>query len=146
MLLLLADVLQDARSAARAVDADAHDVAERARVELGAHYAEDLSLAALARAVGRLAQPALPGVPARDRDDAARLPRAACGCGAALEALVRVRPDLTALALDLGYASHSHFARSFRRAFGLTPSEARGRISSGSGPTARPRTRCPEPS
>jgi AraC-like DNA-binding protein len=33
--------------------------------------------------------------------------------------------DLTRLALDLGYSSHSHFTASFRRAFGVTPSAAR---------------------
>jgi AraC-like DNA-binding protein len=33
--------------------------------------------------------------------------------------------DLTTLALDLGFSSHSHFASAFRRAFGCTPSEFR---------------------
>jgi len=33
--------------------------------------------------------------------------------------------DLTVLALDLGFSSHSHFAAAFRRAFGSTPSEFR---------------------
>jgi AraC-like DNA-binding protein len=33
--------------------------------------------------------------------------------------------DLTTLALDLGFSSHSHFAASFRRAFGCTPSQFR---------------------
>jgi AraC family transcriptional regulator len=33
--------------------------------------------------------------------------------------------DLTALALDLGFSSHSHFSFAFRRAFGCTPSEFR---------------------
>jgi AraC-like DNA-binding protein len=30
--------------------------------------------------------------------------------------------NLARLALDLGYSSHSHFATSFRRAFGVSPS------------------------
>ena len=30
--------------------------------------------------------------------------------------------DLTSLALDLGYSSHSHFTAAFRQAYGLTPS------------------------
>lgn len=42
--------------------------------------------------------------------------------------------DLTALALDLGFSSHSHFTLVFRRAFGCTPSHfrraTRGRKSS----------------
>ncbi|HEU4892148.1 MAG TPA: AraC family transcriptional regulator [Vicinamibacterales bacterium] len=33
--------------------------------------------------------------------------------------------DLTALALDLGFSSHSHFTFSFRKLFGCTPSEFR---------------------
>jgi len=33
--------------------------------------------------------------------------------------------DLSRLALDLGYSSHSHFTASFHRAFGVPPSEAR---------------------
>jgi AraC-like DNA-binding protein len=33
--------------------------------------------------------------------------------------------DLTGLALDLGYSSHSHFTDSFVREFGLTPSAFR---------------------
>ena len=33
--------------------------------------------------------------------------------------------DLTALALDVGFSSHSHFSASFRRAFGCTPSQFR---------------------
>jgi AraC family transcriptional regulator len=33
--------------------------------------------------------------------------------------------DLTVLAFDLGFSSHSHFAAAFRRAFGCTPSQFR---------------------
>jgi len=33
--------------------------------------------------------------------------------------------DLTSLALDLGFSSHSHFTLAFRRAFGCTPSQFR---------------------
>jgi AraC-like DNA-binding protein len=35
--------------------------------------------------------------------------------------------DLTALALDLGFSSHSHFTATFRRQFGRTPSQYRER-------------------
>lgn len=44
------------------------------------------------------------------------------------EGLVRVldgEPDLSTLAFDLGYASHSHFTSRFRRVFGATPSQVR---------------------
>lgn len=43
---------------------------------------------------------------------------------ASLERLVDA-DDLTALALELGFSSHSHFTDSFRREFGLPPSEVR---------------------
>jgi AraC family transcriptional regulator len=35
--------------------------------------------------------------------------------------------DLTTLALELAFSSHSHFTFAFRRAFGCTPSEYRRR-------------------
>jgi AraC-like DNA-binding protein len=33
--------------------------------------------------------------------------------------------DLTALSLDLGFSSHSHFSATFREAYGCSPSEFR---------------------
>ena len=44
----------------------------------------------------------------------------------ALDRLRDHRLDLTTLALDLGYASHSHFTAVFRKQFGITPSAFRG--------------------
>jgi AraC-like DNA-binding protein len=44
---------------------------------------------------------------------------------AALEQLAEGADDLTALAFELGFASHSHFSAAFRREFGHTPSEVR---------------------
>lgn len=38
------------------------------------------------------------------------------------------RADLTEVALDAGYSSHSHFGRAFRRAFGAPPSAIRARL------------------
>ena len=43
----------------------------------------------------------------------------------ALERLEQGERDLTRLALDLGYSSHSHFTAAFRRCFGTPPSRAR---------------------
>jgi len=43
----------------------------------------------------------------------------------ALEALRETRIDLTEIALDLGYSSHSHFTMVFRQHFGVTPSALR---------------------
>ena len=44
---------------------------------------------------------------------------------ASLERLADGADDLTSLALDLGFSSHSHFTDVFRREFGKTPSEVR---------------------
>jgi AraC-like DNA-binding protein len=43
----------------------------------------------------------------------------------ALEALGRGEKDLSRLAFDLGFSSHSHFSYSFRREFGVPPSRFR---------------------
>ncbi len=43
--------------------------------------------------------------------------------------LVADREDFTALALDLGFSSHSHFSAAFRQAYGRTPSEFREALS-----------------
>src|SRR5262245_53735551 len=44
---------------------------------------------------------------------------------ASLERLADGANDLTALALELGFSSHSHFTDSFRREFGRAPSDVR---------------------
>jgi AraC family transcriptional regulator len=43
----------------------------------------------------------------------------------ALERVAAPASDLTDLALDLGYSSHSHFTAAFRKAFGMAPSTFR---------------------
>ena len=45
--------------------------------------------------------------------------------GAAVERLAEGERDIAALAIDLGFAHHSHFSARFRRAFGITPTHAR---------------------
>jgi AraC-like DNA-binding protein len=45
----------------------------------------------------------------------------------ALERVLDSQKDLSDLALDLGYCSHSHFTAAFRRLYGITPSAARQR-------------------
>jgi AraC-like DNA-binding protein len=58
---------------------------------------------------------------------------------AALERLAGGAKDLTALALELGFSSHSHFADAFRTEFGRTPSAVRRRplqVSKGNQPDA----------
>ncbi len=88
-----------------------------------AHLGESLRLDHIARAVG--SSPAyltdifrrFEGLPLHRYVLQARLARA-------LVELPQAH-DLTALALDLGFSSHSHFAAAFRRAFGCTPSAFR---------------------
>lgn len=50
---------------------------------------------------------------------------------AVLERLANASVDLTALALETGFCSHSHLTEAFRRAFGAPPSRWRGRVGRG---------------
>jgi AraC family transcriptional regulator len=47
-----------------------------------------------------------------------------------LERVAEPRSDLTEIALDLGFSSHSHFTQAFHHAFGVPPSEFRRGVSS----------------
>ena len=95
----------------------------RTKEFLEAHASSPIRLRDTARAVG--ASPAyltdvfrrVEGVPLHKYVTQLRLSRA-------LVALPEA-DDLTTLALDLGFSSHSHFAAAFRRAFGCTPSQFR---------------------
>jgi AraC family transcriptional regulator len=42
--------------------------------------------------------------------------------------LIPGREDLSALAQDLGFSSHSHFSATFRQAYGMTPAEYRASV------------------
>ena len=49
-----------------------------------------------------------------------------CASGAqALDAVLDGGDDLTTIALEAGFSSHSHFTARFRRAFGCAPSAPR---------------------
>jgi AraC-like DNA-binding protein len=45
----------------------------------------------------------------------------------ALEMLLDTRESITRVALEHGFASHSHFTDAFRREFGVPPSRVRSR-------------------
>ncbi|HKF42037.1 MAG TPA: AraC family transcriptional regulator [Thermoanaerobaculia bacterium] len=60
---------------------------------------------------------------------------------ASLELLGDDRGDLTRVALDLGYSSHSHFTAAFRREFGNTPSAFRASLAAPAGRAARHHSR-----
>ena len=95
----------------------------RAKEFVEAHLADPIRLGDVARAVG--ASPAYltdvfrrcEGLPLHKYVRQSRLARALLELPHA--------PDLTTLALDLGFSSHSHFTAAFRRAYGCTPSEFR---------------------
>jgi AraC-like DNA-binding protein len=97
---------------------------DRARAWLNAHPGGDHGLADIARAVGTSPW------------HLARIFREECGVtlhryrqrqrlGIAIERLTSGAEDLSALAHDLGYSSHSHFSREFRRHVGVAPSSLR---------------------
>ena len=96
---------------------------DRTKTYLASELGRSIQLAEIARAVG--ASPgyltqlfrAVEGVPLHAYLTQLRLAQA-------LVELPRSE-DLTALALELGFSSHSHFSARFRRAFGLSPSAFR---------------------
>lgn len=99
-------------------------IAQRAEAFLVAHFHEPLSLDRIAAAIG--CSPYHLCRTFKERVGATvwgRLQR--LRIGAALERLAGGARDLTDLALDLGYSSHSHFTASFRSEVGTTPSRAR---------------------
>lgn len=116
-------------SAARRRAAD--DIANAATELLGRRFAEPLTLAAIAadihtslfhlcRSFRRST-----GTTLHEYRNQLRL-------RTALARLEEPDGDLSELALDLGYSSHSHFTASFGRTFGVTPSAVRARISANS--------------
>ncbi len=131
-LQLAADVLEAAylqhggpRSGRRAQTRAGHaDLTEAAKAHLAARLGERVTLDEVANAVG-----ASPFHLARifQRRTGAGLHRyhLLLRLRAALERLADEGGDLTELALDLGFSSHSHFTDAFRREFGRPPSEMR---------------------
>jgi AraC-like DNA-binding protein len=129
---LLAGVLSAVRSGVNGAPTDStrsrlRELAHATRAELGLRFAEDLSLHDLAFRLDtsifmvcrafRLHM----GTTVHTHRTQLRL-------HAALERLADGEIDLTALALDLGFSSHSHFTKLFRRAYGVTPSRARAQL------------------
>jgi AraC family transcriptional regulator len=103
------------------------DAALRARELLGLRFRDALSLRDLAGAVG-LSRFRLCRAFRQAEGTTMHAFREQLRLRAALEPLGQGCDDLTALALDLGYSSHSHFTANFRTAFGITPSQARTRL------------------
>ena len=131
-LQLVADVLESAfdhRGVARkprreGTDADHAERAEAAKTYLASRMSERVTLDDVARAVhaspfhlARVFQQQT-GVPVHRYLTQLRL-------RVSLERLAEGASDLTALAIELGFSSHSHFTDAFRREFGKSPSEMR---------------------
>lgn len=110
--------------------ASAHrDLAHAVQLVLAGHYGSAPSLTELARIVhsspfhlSRLFR-GIVGVPIHRYLNALRL-------RASLERLAEGEPDLTRLALDLGYSSHGHFSTAFHREFAITPVQFRSKANS----------------
>ena len=131
-LQLIADVLEAAlarqglprKRRRNGTDADHADRAEAVKTYLASRLGERITLDDVARAVyaspfhlARIFQQRT-GLPVHRYLTRLRL-------RASLERLADGANDLTALALELGFSSHSHFADAFRREFGRTPSGVR---------------------
>jgi AraC-like DNA-binding protein len=133
-LQLVADVLESAfvqrggspKAKRENTDADHVERTEAVKTYLASRMSEPVKLDEVARAVhvppfhlARIFQQQT-GVPVHRYLTQLRL-------RASLERLAGGASDLTALALELGFSSHSHFTDAFRREFGHAPSEVRGK-------------------
>jgi AraC-like DNA-binding protein len=132
VIMLVARVLERTFALRGAVACDQpsrreREAARHVRARLAGRFRDPVTLDELARGVGlsrfRLCRAfrAATGATMHGYRDSLR-------ARAALEPLGAGCSDLTRLALELGYSSHSHFSERFRRAFGLTPSQARRRL------------------
>ena len=134
-LQLMADVLEAAfvrhgikRRRRATTNADHAERTEAAKAYLAARMADNVSLDEVAAAVNaspfnfaRIFQQQT-GLPIHRYLTLLRL-------RASLERIAVADADLTTIALDLGFSSHSHFSDVFRREFGETPSEFRKNLS-----------------
>ena len=111
------------------IDLSAKRVAavERAKAFLGANFRNKVLLADVARAAGlspfslARAFPAATGVTLHQYLIALRH-------AAALDDIAEGASDLSRVAVDAGFAHHSHLTKTFAKAFGATPSRLRARL------------------
>lgn len=100
------------------------DAVENARQVIADRYRENLSLSEIAREVG-VSVFHLSRVFHARTGFSLHAYRTQLRLRAALARLAERHADLTGIALDLGFSSHSHFTETFRRTFGRTPSSVR---------------------
>jgi AraC family transcriptional regulator len=126
-VLALTFAVRTGGRAAAGITRRERDAVRHVRARLAARFRENVSLGELAADAGlsrfRLCHAfrAVTGLTMHGYRDSLR-------ARAALDPLGAGCGDLTRLALDLGYSSHSHFSERFRKVFGLTPSQARARL------------------
>jgi AraC family transcriptional regulator len=111
------------RQPMRAITRQAHrDLVDAARVVLARRFRDKLSLGELARAI--FSSPFhLARIFRRETGLSLHRQLTRLRLRHALEHLTDGKPDLTMLALDLGFSSHAHFTQAFRNEFGCAPSE-----------------------
>ncbi|HSK78441.1 MAG TPA: AraC family transcriptional regulator [Thermoanaerobaculia bacterium] len=100
------------------------DLAEAAKIVLQRQFREALSLPEVARETGASVFH-LSRVFRRQTGMTLHAYQAHLRLITALEVVAVPEVDLTGVALDLGFSSHSHFTAAFRKAFGVTPSAIR---------------------
>jgi AraC family transcriptional regulator len=116
------------RQPIRAATRQAHrDLIDAARVVLARRFRDKLNLGELARAV--FSSPFhLARIFRRETGLSLHRQLTRLRLRHALEHLTNSNPDLTMLALDLGFSSHAHFSHAFQREFGSTPSQLRSSL------------------
>jgi AraC-like DNA-binding protein len=113
------------RHRCRAGTAEAHSRhTEMTRLLLATRFAEDLTLDDISRLVHCSAFH-LARIFRRETGLSIHQYRHRLRLHTALDRIHAGANDLTGLALDLGFSSHSHFTEAFHRAFGLSPSACR---------------------
>jgi AraC-like DNA-binding protein len=100
---------------------------ERAQVLLATRFADPLSLDTIARAAA-CSPFHLARIFRRHSGLSLHQYRQRLRLREALRRLVEGKEELSKLALELGFASHSHFTDAFRLAYGLPPSACQGRL------------------
>lgn len=124
MLGVVSRVLGPAYDRPHAASPSQRDLVEHARELLARHFSRRFTLSDLARATGasifHLCRTfrAMTGSTIHAYRSQLRL-------RAALSGVLDSGSDLSTLALDLGYSTHSHFTAAFRACYGVTPSAAR---------------------
>jgi AraC family transcriptional regulator len=124
MIAVVSQVLRSAYDRQAAVRRPQIDLVERAREVVARRFAARFTLTELAATLGtsvfhlcRLFR-GVTGTTIHAYRNEVRL-------RAALARVLDTRTDFSTIALDLGYATHSHFTAAFRECYGITPSAAR---------------------